>query len=88
MARLQYLTLPAAKAFLEVQLLGRCFHMHTEGLDKYGRILVRIKLKLGWMDEVMVNSGHAVRYDGGTKASFDSKSGALVRPVATTAEEA
>ena len=78
----------AAKAFLEAQLLGRCFHMHTEGLDKYGRILVRIKLKLGWMDEVMVQSGHAVRYDGGTKAAFDSKSSALVRPVAGTAEEA
>ena len=68
------------KAFLEAQLLGRCFQLHTEGLDKYGRVLVRVKLKLGWMDEVMVRNGHAVRYDGGTKAAFEGKSDALVRP--------
>jgi len=76
-----------AKAFLEKLLLGRHLRLTQEGLDKYGRCLVRVRVRGGWMDDVVVRAGHGVRYDGGTKAAFQSKSEALVRPACAADEE-
>ena len=51
------------------------FRAHYDGFDKYGRLLLRFRVRQNrwwrctrtWICDAMIDAGHAVPYDGGTK---------------------
>ena len=58
----------AARDFLKATLPSGAFTLRVEKLDKYGRWLVRVPGRP--LDKIMVETGHGVPYDGGTKPAF------------------
>jgi endonuclease YncB( thermonuclease family) len=62
-----------AKQFVETIILNKYIRVHVDGLDKYGRWLVRVSCPDTGNDlaEMLLEKGHAYRYDGGTKQKFD-----------------
>ena len=59
-----------AKGALEFLLAKNGFNAYADmyGFDKYGRILVRLHLPDGThVNQWMIDHGHGVPYDGGTK---------------------
>ena len=63
-----------AKQFVETIILNKYIRVNVEGLDKYGRWLVRVSCPDTGSDlaDMLLAKGHAYRYDGGTKQKFDS----------------
>lgn len=57
----------AARDFLAGVLPTRVFRMRVHGLDKYGRLLVDPSVRGKALSEHLMQGGHAVAYDGGTK---------------------
>ena len=58
----------AARAFLEERLPTGVFRADTHGLDKYGRLLVDVRVRGERLADMMIRSGHGYAYDGGTKS--------------------
>lgn len=56
-----------ARDFLMNLLPKRVFCMHVYGLDKYGRLLVDPVVRGKTLSEHLIQNGHGVAYDGGTK---------------------
>ena len=69
----------ASRDFLKSIISNGVLWVHYDGLDKYGRLLIRFRVSerrrgcalcpppRRWVAEAMIESGHAVAYDGGTK---------------------
>ena len=56
-----------AKHFLSDKILGRVVQLHDVKSEKYGRILATVYYKNQNMNQLMIDSKHALPYDGGTK---------------------
>ena len=56
-----------AREALAALLPRRIFVLHILGLDKYGRLLVKIRARGRDVGELMILQGHAVPYFGGKK---------------------
>ena len=65
-----------AKQFVETIILNKHIRLHVDGMDKYGRWLVRVACPDTGSDlgEMLLAQGHAYRYDGGTKQAFSEYS--------------
>ena len=65
-----------AKQFVEALILNKHVRLHVDGMDKYGRWLVRVACPDTGNDlaEMLLAKGHAYRYDGGTKQAFSEYS--------------
>jgi endonuclease YncB( thermonuclease family) len=65
-----------AKKFVETIILNKHVKLHVDGLDKYGRWLVRAACPDTGTDlgEMLLAKGHAYQYDGGTKKAFSEYS--------------
>ena len=67
-----------ARDFLKSVLPNGVFRLKVCGNDKYGRWLVDVKIRKHLCDsgrqlqDIMIESGHAQAYDGGTKKKFDT----------------
>ena len=62
-----------AKQFVETIILNKHIKLHVDGLDKYGRWLVKVPCPDTGKDlaDMLLAKGHAYRYDGGTKQKFE-----------------
>ena len=60
-----------ARDFLREKILKKMVEIHCGEFDKYGRLLVNIKLDNQDMSELLIKEGLAFRYDGGTKQDWD-----------------
>lgn len=49
----------------------RPFRGHCRGIDKYGRLLLDVKVKGRPISEVMIEKNLAIAYTGGKKAKFE-----------------
>ena len=47
--------------------IGRLFRGDVRGLDKYGRLLVELRVRGRRVADRMIEAGHGYAYDGGTK---------------------
>lgn len=47
--------------------VGRLFCANVNGLDKYGRLLVDMRVRGDRLADIMIRCGHGCAYDGGTK---------------------
>lgn len=67
----------AAKDFLREQIENKIVRVQCYGNDKYGRLLVEIFVRGAFLEtnvnRLMVQSRHAVEYDGGKKSEYDSE---------------
>ena len=65
-----------AKKFVEAIILNKHVKLHVDGLDKYGRWLVRVACPDTGKDvgEMVLEQGHGYRYNGGTKQAFSEYS--------------
>lgn len=71
-----------AKERMTQLAFGKCINLEVQGRDKYGRLLANFQVDDGkgnlvYVDQLMVAEGHAVPYDGGTKATFKPSSSAF-----------
>ena len=62
----------AAKEFLSSLVLERCVSLSDVSLEKYGRLLATVRVRGRNVNRMLLESGHAVPYDGGTKPRFDA----------------
>ena len=60
-----------ARDFLREKILKKMVEIHCGEFDKYGRLLVNIKLDNQDMSELLINEGLAFKYDGGTRQNWD-----------------
>lgn len=60
-----------ARDFLREKILKKTVEIHCDEFDKYGRILVNIKINNEDVSEMMVSNEYAFRYDGGTKQDWE-----------------
>ena len=60
-----------ARDFLREKNIKKMVEIHCGEFDKYGRLLVNIKLDNQDMSELLIKEGLAFRYDGGTKQDWD-----------------
>jgi micrococcal nuclease len=57
-----------ARDFLRQECLGKDVYLESRGLDKYGRCLAKVfTLANNCCNDMLVQSGLAISYDGGTK---------------------
>lgn len=56
-----------ARDFLKSILPKKVFYGTCNGLDKYGRLLLNIKVNNVDISQIMIEKGHAYAYDGGKK---------------------
>ena len=59
-----------ARDFLARHVLDRCVTLSCCRKEKYGRVLAEVVCRGVNMSDALVAAGHAVPYDGGTKAPF------------------
>lgn len=69
----------ASRDYLKSRISRRPMRIYHDGLDKYGRLLIRFRVverrqcalcpwtRRRWVADVMIEAGHAVAYHGGTK---------------------
>ena len=60
-----------ARDFLREKILKKMVEIHCGEFDKYGRLLVNIKLDNEDMSELLISEGLAFKYDGGTRQNWD-----------------
>jgi len=60
-----------ARDFLREKILKKMVEIHCGEFDKYGRLLVNIKLDNQDMSELLISEGLAFKYDGGTRQNWD-----------------
>lgn len=56
-----------AKEALSEQILGQMVTLENVSMEKYGRVLANVMYKGKNMNEWMIQEGHALKYNGGTK---------------------
>ena len=56
---------------LRSQILNKIVELKCGEFDKYGRLLVNIKLDNEDMSELLISEGLAFKYDGGTRQNWD-----------------
>jgi endonuclease YncB( thermonuclease family) len=56
----------AQKALTEL-IFGKIVYLTDVGMDKYGRVLANVYLEQINLSQWMLDNGHAVQYNGGTK---------------------
>ena len=62
-----------ARDYLKQILPKKIFYGTCHGLDKYGRLLLNIKVKNVDISQIMIEKGHAYAYYGGKKKFFESR---------------
>jgi micrococcal nuclease len=60
-----------ARDFLHEKIFGKIVKLNCGNFDKYGRLLCEIFIDDVKVNDLMIKEGHAVSYDGGTKAKWD-----------------
>lgn len=60
-----------ARDFVREKILKKMVEIHCGEFDKYGRLLVNIKLDNQDMSELLISEGLAFKYDGGTRQNWD-----------------
>ena len=60
----------AARDALRARIMGRDVELGDVGTEKYGRLLCNVHCDGVHLNQWLVEQGHAVPYDGGTKAVF------------------
>jgi len=60
-----------ARDFLREKILKKMVEIHCGEFDKYGRLLVNIKLDNQDMGELLISEGLAFKYDGGARQNWD-----------------
>lgn len=63
----------AAKKFLADLIEGKKVRLVSSGQGKFGRILGTVHYRKQNVNQLMVNKGHGVPYNGGTKKQFQPK---------------
>lgn len=63
------------KSALSGQCLNRFVSLQNVALEKYGRVLADVYCDGVHLNQFMIDHGFAVKYDGGTKQSFDEAFG-------------
>ena len=59
-----------AQRELSEKVLGKVVHLKDVSMEKYGRLLATVDYKNQNITQWMIDKGHAVKYDGGTKTHF------------------
>ena len=62
----------AARDYLRDLLQDKCVDLKNVETEKYGRLLATVKLRGKDVSRLLLDRGHAVQYDGGTKPSFET----------------
>ena len=60
----------AARDFLKDLILNKYVNLSDTSLEKYGRLLASVSYQGRDLSRMMLDRGHAVAYDGGTKKAF------------------
>jgi len=56
-----------AQKCLSELIFGKIVYLTDVGMDKYGRVLANVYLEQINLSKWMLDNGHAVQYNGGTK---------------------
>ena len=59
-----------AQSVLSDKLLGKVVNLKDVSMEKYGRLLATVVYNDVDINQWMIDEGHAVKYDGGTKTHF------------------
>jgi endonuclease YncB( thermonuclease family) len=62
-----------AQQFLSSQVLGKIISLSNIAKEKYGRILADVTCDGVHINQLMIDTNHAVAYSGGTKQEFKVK---------------
>jgi len=65
----------AAKRFLMTLLPAHTFRGKCAGLDKYGRLLLKLEHKGVAIEQIMILNNHGYAYEGKTKQAFHAPDG-------------
>jgi len=57
---------------LREKILGKIVHIICDDFDKYGRLLIDIKLENTLLSQWLITNNYAFEYDGGKKKSWES----------------
>ena len=63
---------------LKEKILGKIVHIICDDFDKYGRLLIDIKMEDTLISHWLINNNYAFEYDGGKKKSWESFLNSLV----------
>lgn len=59
----------AAQEFLSSQIMGRVVELSNVSMEKYGRLLADVHCNGVHINKLMLDDGHAITYNGGTKST-------------------
>jgi len=59
-----------AQVVLSEKIMGKVVKLNDVSMEKYGRLLATVVYNDQDINQWMVDEGHAIKYDGGTKTHF------------------